>query len=109
MSLNDKVELASASIPIFIQNSACALMERHITVLALGTSSSSSSLIFTMPMDALRRYLQYMIRILIVSLGDNRRPCGATGSRQIMAGQGRGIGRIRNGGVIRKEAGWGRT
>jgi hypothetical protein len=49
MSLNDSVGLASASMPIFIQNSACALIDRHITVLARRASSCSSSSIFTMP------------------------------------------------------------
>lgn len=39
ISLKDRVGLASASMPIFIQNSACALMDRHITALALRTSS----------------------------------------------------------------------
>ena len=35
MSLKGKVGLASASIPIFIQNSAWALIDRHMTALAL--------------------------------------------------------------------------
>jgi hypothetical protein len=39
MSWKLSVGLASASMPIFIQNSACALIERHMTVLARRTSS----------------------------------------------------------------------
>ena len=39
ISLNESVGLASASRPIFIQNSACALIERHMTALAMRTCS----------------------------------------------------------------------
>ena len=49
ISLKVSAGLPSASLPIFIQNSACALMDRHITALARRTSSCSASSIFTMP------------------------------------------------------------
>ena len=50
--LSAPVPDASASMPIFIQNSACALIDRHITVLARRICSCSSSSIFTMPTAA---------------------------------------------------------
>ena len=47
--MKDEVGLASASLPIFIQNFACALIDRQKTVLALRSSSCSASLVFTIP------------------------------------------------------------
>ena len=54
-----------ASIPTFIQNSAWALIDRHMTVLARRASSCSSSSIFTMPIGFSVESLN--IRIIYVS------------------------------------------